>query len=170
MLDIGAGSGRASLGVLQGRPKTTVTAIDIYDGYWGINDNTPQRFKRNAALAGVADRAEVHVGDMRQLPFPDASFDGAISSFAMDHLRRADVPRALGEAARVLRPGGQLLVVTLGLDGLMRVALPAIPGHGYFGQEQDTERWRSALTNAGFDDVEVGRQPGAKYFLGRKRG
>ena len=168
VLDMGAGSGRATLMVLQTRPKTTVVALDIYSGYWGISDNTPERLKRNATAGGAASRVEVQVADMRELPFPDSSFDGVVSSFAIDHLRRDDVPRALREAARVLRPGGQILIMNLNLDGWIRVALPTLPGHGYFGREQDTNRWRTALTEAGFDVVEQGTQPGTNYFLGQK--
>jgi SAM-dependent methyltransferase len=168
VLDMGAGSGRATLMVLQTRPKTTVVALDIYSGYWGISDNTPERLKRNAADAGAASRVEIQVADMRELPFPDASFDGVVSSFAIDHLRRDDVPRALREAARVLRPRGQILIMNLNVDGWIRVALPTLPGHGYFGREQDTNRWRTMLTEAGFDVVEHGTQPGTNYFLGQK--
>jgi SAM-dependent methyltransferase len=168
VLDMGAGSGRATVGVLRSRPNTTVVALDIYSGYWGIDDNTPERLKRNAAAAGALNRVEVQVGDMRAMPFPDASFDGAVSSFAIDHLGRADAARALREAARVLRPGGQLLIMNLGLDGWIRAALPALPGHGYFGREQASARWRTALTEAGFEVVEEGTRPGIKYFLGQK--
>lgn len=167
VLDMGAGSGRATVMVLQTRPQATVVALDIYDGYWGINDNTPERLKRNAAAAGAERRVEVQVGDMREIPFPDASFDGAVSSFAIDHLRRDDVRRALREAARVLRPGGQILIVNLRVDGWIRAALPVPPGHGYFGRQQDMERWRTALAEAGFDLIEGGTQPGASYFLGQ---
>ena len=168
VLDMGAGSGRATLMVLRSRPKTSVVALDIYSGYLGINDNTPERLTRNAAAAGAANRLQVRVADMRELPFPEASFDGVVSSFAIDHLRRDDVPRALGEAARVLRPGGQILIMNLNVDGWIRVALPALPGHGYFGRAQDTNRWRTALTDAGFAVVEQGTRPGTSYFLGQK--
>jgi SAM-dependent methyltransferase len=170
VLDMGAGSGRATLMVLQTRPQATVVALDLYKGYWGINDNTPERLKRNAAAAGAERRVDVQVGDMRELPFPDASFDGAVSSFAIDHLNRDGVRRALREAARVLRPGGQMLIVNLRVDGWVRVALPVPPGHGYFGRQQDTERWRSALAEAGFEVVEQGAQPGTSYFLGQRPG
>ena len=169
VLDLGAGSGRATLMVLQNRPNTTVVALDLYSGYWGINDNTPDRLRRNAAAAGVQDRVDVQVGDMRELPFADASFDGIVSSFAIDHLRRTEIPVALRESARVLRPGGDLLILNLNVDGWIRVALPTLPGHGYFGRELDFIWWRNALIDAGFGMVEQGTQPGTAYFLANKR-
>ena len=54
VLDAGAGSGRAAVGVLLARPQATVTALDIYNGYYGIDDNTPARFMKNARIAGAA--------------------------------------------------------------------------------------------------------------------
>ena len=58
VVDVGAGSGRATVGLLLARPRATVTAVDIYKGYYGIDDNTPERLMSNARIAGVADRAE----------------------------------------------------------------------------------------------------------------
>lgn len=42
---------------------------------------------------------------MLDLPFDDGTFDGAVSSYALDHLGK-QIPRALSEARRVLKPGG----------------------------------------------------------------
>jgi SAM-dependent methyltransferase len=105
VLDVGAGSGRAAIGVLLARPNTTAIGVDIYSGYWGIDENTPERFMRNARTAGVAERGAARVGDMRQLPFGDGQFDAVVSSYAIDHLRRAERPTAIAEVARVLKPG-----------------------------------------------------------------
>ena len=35
VLDVGAGSGRAAIGVLLARPNATAVGVDIYSGYWG---------------------------------------------------------------------------------------------------------------------------------------
>lgn len=45
-------------------------------------------------------------GNAEQLPYPDASFDAVYGSSVLHHL---DLPRALGEVFRVLRPGGRLV-------------------------------------------------------------
>jgi demethylmenaquinone methyltransferase/2-methoxy-6-polyprenyl-1,4-benzoquinol methylase len=47
-------------------------------------------------------------GDATQLPFRDAAFDAAVISFGLRNV--SDVPRALREMARVVRPGGRLVI------------------------------------------------------------
>ena len=74
VVDVGAGSGRAAVGLLLARPRVTVTGVDIYRGYYGIDDNTPERFMVNARIAGVADRAEAIVGDARELPLATGEY------------------------------------------------------------------------------------------------
>ena len=44
------------------------------------------------------------------LPFADASFDLLVNAYMLDLLSRDDIPRALGEFKRVLRPGGRLML------------------------------------------------------------
>src|SRR2546428_11968017 len=48
---------------------------------------------------------EFRQGDAQNLPFPDASVDRVVASFALLHL--ANPERAMTEAARVLKPGGR---------------------------------------------------------------
>jgi len=43
-------------------------ALDIYSGYFGIDDNLPERLRANAAIAGAADRVQTVTGDMRDMP------------------------------------------------------------------------------------------------------
>jgi ubiquinone/menaquinone biosynthesis C-methylase UbiE len=73
--------------------------------------NSAQATQRNAVAEGVADRVELHTGDMRALPFEDNSFDLILSNFAIHNISgRAGREKALSEAVRVLRPGGRLLI------------------------------------------------------------
>jgi ubiquinone/menaquinone biosynthesis C-methylase UbiE len=53
--------------------------------------------------------ADLRVGDAHNLPFPDASFDTVVVTLALCTI--PDDHRALAEAARVLRPCGQLLLL-----------------------------------------------------------
>lgn len=167
VLDVGAGSGRASLMVLLARPDSRVLALDLYDGYFGIPDNTPERLLANAATAGVEDRVGARVGDMRAMPLGDDSIDAAVSAFAIDHLSRQGIERSLAEVQRVLRPNGQFLVMVINPDMWTRIAYPFLMHHGYFGPKTNHEHWRSHLTDAGFEVVEQGTTPGTLYLLAR---
>ena len=170
VLDLGAGSGRATLMVALERPNAKVTGLDLYKGYFGIEDNRPDRLMANARAAGVADRVDVKVGDMRELPFEAGTFDAALSAFAIDHLPRKDIPGALSEAARVLRPNGQFLYLGLNSDAYIRFAFPPLHGHGYWHQSEMPDAWRALLTGAGFDVISTGAQPGTLWVLGQKKG
>ena len=166
VLDVGAGSGRAAIGVLLARPHTTAMGVDIYSGYWGIDENTPERFMRNARIAGVGERAAARVGDMRQLPFGDGEFDAVVSSYAVDHLRRAERPKAIAEVARVLKPGGEFLLVIIHVDWRTWFVSPLLAHH----PSQRPEPWRALLQEHGFSLEEEGTQFTTLYFLAKKRG
>lgn len=164
VIDIGAGSGRATVGLLLAKPRVRVTAVDIYRDYFGLEDNTPERLMHNARIAAVADRATAKVGDARELPFANGEFDGAISVAAIDHVPGRDIPKAIAEAARVLKPDGQLLLTIVNVDGWVWFASPPLAHH----PRAIPERWRAMLRSAGFEIAEEGRQPGGLYFLARK--
>ncbi|MBI4265255.1 MAG: class I SAM-dependent methyltransferase [Acidobacteria bacterium] len=166
VLDAGAGSGRAAMGVLLSRPKATVTGLDIYEGYWGIDDNTPERFMTNARIAGAADRAEARTGDMRDMPFEDGTFDAVVSAYAIDHLRPDGIVEALAEVSRVLAPRGELLLMIVNVDWVAWLVSPHAIAHH---PRQDPARWRARLEQAGFVVEEEGRKPATLYFLARKR-
>ena len=165
VVDVGAGSGRATVGLLLARPHSTVTAVDIYKGYFGIDDNTPERLMMNARIAGVVNRAEAKVGDARALPLESGAYDGVISVAAIDHLPRAGIPAALAEVARVLKPRGEFLLVIVNVDAWAWIASPLGIAHH---PRADLNRWRGWLESSGFDVVEHGTQPAAAYFLCRK--
>jgi len=169
VLDGGAGSGRSTLMVLLGRPRTTVVALDIFDDRYGIGDNTPERLLKNATIAGVANRVEARAGDMRQMPFESGSFDAAVSAYAIDHLGSKGVGQSLAEMARVLRPNGEFLLMVINPDGWTLTAFPFLAAHGYFGPARGSGRWRTALDATGFDVVEQGTRPGTLYLLAVKK-
>jgi len=68
-------------------------------------DSSP-RMVELARARGV----DARLGDVQDLPFEDESFDCAAAAWMLYHV--PDVPRALAELARVLRPGGRLVAVT----------------------------------------------------------
>lgn len=69
---------------------------------------TARRFQRELGID-----FPVHLGNAEQTPFPDASFDFAISEYGA--CLWADPYRWVPEAARILRPGGRLVFLTNGI-------------------------------------------------------
>lgn len=176
VLDMGAGSGRSALMVLQARPHTSVVALDSfaeeYVAHFGkpaagqeISTEGTQRLLKNLQIAGVADRAQIKAGDMRALPFAAAEFDAIVSTYAIDHLRRNDREKALFEAARVLKPGGEFLLMVLHKDFWMSFAFGPLFLH-HRGPTQ--EMWADWLRRAGLQVIEQGRRPSTFYFVARK--
>jgi len=110
VLDLGCGRGAVLLAVA--RRLTTGRAVGL--DRWRAADqsgNTPAAARDAAVAEGLADRVDLVTGDLRSLPFADASVDVVVSSLAVHNVARADARRtALAEAVRVLRPGGRLLV------------------------------------------------------------
>ena len=169
VLDVGAGSGRALIGLLLARPEATGTALDIYAGFFGIADNTPERMMRNARIAGVANRADTVTADATRMPLPDASYDAAISSYAIDHMGREGTPKAIEEVARVLKPNGEFLLQIVNPDVWVKVMMP-IPHLGLNAHfKPDPIRWRAMLKAAGFEVIEEGTAPATLYWLARKQ-
>ncbi len=72
-------------------------------------DELESEIKSWRALAGDPG-VEFRVADGRALPFDDASFDHAYSISVLEHIEGDGAASALAELARVLRPGGRVLV------------------------------------------------------------
>jgi len=62
---------------------------------------------RRASEIGI--EADLREGDAQNVPFPEASFDTVVATLALCTI--PDDRRAVAEAARVLRPGGRLLLL-----------------------------------------------------------
>lgn len=121
-----------------------------------------------AMLRGVAGHAGLRrlAADARGLPFRDACFDLVVSNSTLDHFASLDgLAQALAEIARVLRPGGELLLT---LDNLanpvvaVRNALPPRPllATGLIpyrmGASCGPDRLRRLVTGAGLTTLELG--------------
>jgi demethylmenaquinone methyltransferase/2-methoxy-6-polyprenyl-1,4-benzoquinol methylase len=101
----------------------------------GTGDLVEEVSRTGATVAGVDVSFEMIVhgrrrmpeeqffrADAQHLPFTDASFDGAVSGFALRNF--AFIPAALAETARVLKPGARLAVLEVHVpDSKLRRAI-----------------------------------------------
>jgi ubiquinone/menaquinone biosynthesis C-methylase UbiE len=75
--------------------------VDFSAGMLELAEKYAQKF-------GLA--VELTLADVRQLPYPDESFDWAISVATYHHLRGGEHQEALKELGRVLKPGGEAFI------------------------------------------------------------
>lgn len=99
VLDIGFGPGYFSseLADIVG-PQGKVAGIDFSRSMLDIA----------SAICDEKPQINLQVGDAKQLPYPDASFDAAIAVQVYDYID--DVPLALSELHRVLKPKGRAVI------------------------------------------------------------
>jgi SAM-dependent methyltransferase len=125
VLDVGCGRGLLLIGAARRVPAGSAVGLDLWRAE-DLSANRPEATLANAGAEGVLARVRVETGDMRQMPFPDASFDRVVSRAAIHNLPSApDRAQAVREIARVLRPGGWVLIDDIRHLGDYRAVLQA---------------------------------------------
>ena len=108
VLDAGCGRGLMLIGAAKRLTTGSATGIDLWSNV-DQHSNSAEATRANAELEGVADRIELRTGDLRELPFDDATFDVVTSSFVVHNIHSsADRAKAMQELVRVLKPGGHI--------------------------------------------------------------
>jgi ubiquinone/menaquinone biosynthesis C-methylase UbiE len=109
--------------------------------------------RRKAARAGVT--VDFQAAVIERLPFPADNFDVVLSSLMMHHLPGDLKRQGLAEVARILKPGGRLLVLDLRHPTTHRQHLAlAVLAHGKL--HSGVQDLPQLLGEAGFVDVEAG--------------
>ena len=113
VLDVGCGRGLMLIGAARRLCTGHATGIDLWRRE-DLGGNAPDAALANAAAEGVRDRITLQTADMRTLPFADASFDVILTQAAVHNVSEAGGRRAaVQEMARVLRPGGTILLADI---------------------------------------------------------
>jgi ArsR family transcriptional regulator len=137
--DLGAGEGLLSQ-LLANRARQV----------WCI-DNSPRMVEVGIELARKNDLANLSykLGDIEHVPLPDRSVDLAILSQALHHAQHPEA--AVREAFRILRPGGQILVLDLNEHAFEKAR--EIYADVWLGFSESV--LHGFLTKAGFAKIEV---------------
>ncbi|HEY0407901.1 MAG TPA: methyltransferase domain-containing protein [Pyrinomonadaceae bacterium] len=121
--DLGCGSGMMLCDVLALKPGWRGHGLDISAA--AVN-----YARRLAAHKGISERAEFRAGDIARLPYTTGSLDLVIASEVIEHL--PEPARVIAEIARVLRPGGKL-ILTMPLESHTPAHIHALSGPEDFG-------------------------------------
>ncbi|MGH2412310.1 MAG: methyltransferase domain-containing protein, partial [Microcystaceae cyanobacterium] len=97
-LDVGAGTGFTTEGIVEGVQPRSVTMLDQ-------SPHQLEKAKRKAALS----ECQKLLGDAEDLPFPTDHFERYVSAGSIEYWPNPQ--RAITEAYRVLKPGGMALII-----------------------------------------------------------
>lgn len=121
-LDVGCGRGMVLLKIAKykddavsaGAGKTIypVYGVDLFIKA-DQSGNSPKATYNNAASLGLLDQIVLHTADFTQLPFADETMGLVTASLSIHNVAKESREKAIMEAARVLRPGGLLVVLEL---------------------------------------------------------
>lgn len=144
ILDLGCGNGWATRLLAQAAAGATAIGVDV----------SPRMIARAEELHSLTIRARYELAAFENLGFRDARFDRVFSVEALYYA--LDLGKALGEALRVLKPGGRLDVV---VDFFAESPSTRVwPEHtGLEMRYLSTHQWIEALESAGFGEVRAER-------------
>ncbi|MCB1831431.1 MAG: malonyl-ACP O-methyltransferase BioC [Gammaproteobacteria bacterium] len=142
VLDLGAGTGVATVALEKIYPKAQVIALDFA---FPMLQQTRRR-------GGLFRKPSCLCADLEQLPLADASVDLIYSNAAIQWCN--DLDRVFPELQRVLRPGGLLMFTTFGPDTLqeLRAAWSEADGYAHVSRFLDMHDIGDALMRAQFSD------------------
>ena len=111
VLDVGCGRGLLLVGAATRlAPGARAIGIDLWNSA-DLGGNQHAATLENAAREQVLDRTRVVTGDMRAMPLASSTMDLVVSSMAIHNVPGAEGRRqSIAEIARVLKPGGTVLI------------------------------------------------------------
>lgn len=145
VLDVGCGTGSLALAAM--------ARVGAGGAVHGI-DASAQMIERAKAKARRRSMPiAFQVASVEALPFADASLDVVFSTLMLHHLPRPLRRRCASEMARVLRPGGRVLVADFQQPAPRQGGwLARLHRHGAVGQQEA----HALLTEAGFQVIDGG--------------
>ena len=150
VLDVGCGQGTDLVAYL--RAGARATGVDLTPRHVEIA-------RRHVAACGL--EAEVGIGDAEALPFEEGSFDRVSSNGVLHHT--PDLPAALAEIRRVLRPGGEARLIVYNRDSL-HYWLQLVLAHGVLRGELATERSMENVLSRNVEVSRIGARPLVRVY------
>ena len=157
LLEVGCGQGLLLEKALRQLKPRRAVGVDLSEVMLEI---AWERLRRR----GKTEAIQVAQAEATTLPFRDACFDGLLSMSMIEHLDEKALMKFLGEARRVLRPGGRLFVwcvsprhpIVLMMQGPSWISRWP-PAYGLTGTGRSSDELRRLTTQAGFREVRSPR-------------
>ena len=149
VVDVGSGPGLLAVEMAAAvGPTGRVCGIDVSDSMLAL--------ARGRETAPGSAPVEYLSGGVEHIPYPDGAFDVAVSTQVLEYV--PDIPAALAEIRRVLRPGGRLLVLDTDWDSIVwrcgdreRMRRVLVAWEQHLADPHLPRRLTGELAAAGFD-------------------
>ena len=142
VLDVGCGTGTLAIEIQQ--------RVGATGSVFGIDPGTKQIARARSKAARRNLPIEFQIGVIEHLDFPDQTFDVVLNTLMMHHLPDDLKRQGLSEIARVLKPGGRLVITDFERPE-QRQDQPARFGTG----ESSIQDLPGLIKDAGFSRVET---------------
>jgi demethylmenaquinone methyltransferase/2-methoxy-6-polyprenyl-1,4-benzoquinol methylase/phosphoethanolamine N-methyltransferase len=147
VLEVGCGTGDVALAACE--------RAGAGGAVYGIDPSPEMIAVARDKAARLGRAVDFQIGVIETLAFPDASFDVVLSSLMMHHLPGGLKQRGLTEIARVLKPGGRLLIVDFKRPTTRWARMMNhLFMHG--GLHEGVQDLPALLHTAGFTQVQIG--------------
>jgi 2-polyprenyl-3-methyl-5-hydroxy-6-metoxy-1,4-benzoquinol methylase len=147
-----AGEGRTLLDLGCNWGRWTIAAARAGWRATGIDRGKKSVRAANRVAEQLGAGVEYVLGDVRELPFPDTSFDAVFSYSVLQHLAKDDVRTVVAEIRRVLVPGGIVLIEMPNARGPLNLVRQARRGFSA-GTGQDVRYWTIPELRAAFGRI-----------------
>jgi ubiquinone/menaquinone biosynthesis C-methylase UbiE len=142
VLEVGFGSGL-----------TFLNLNDLYKKIYGL-DLSCNVAEVKQVFAPLGIHPDLRNGNVLDMPYPEDQFDTVLLISILEHLKPAELDRALSEIKRVLKPGGQV-VYGVPVERPLMVAMFALLGYNIRKYHFSTEKDVAAAAAKHFKQVRV---------------
>ncbi len=142
VLDVGCGTGTLAIEVQRRVSKSGHVR--------GIDPSTQQIARARSKASRRHMPIEFQIGVIERLPFPDQTFDVVLSTLMMHHVPDSLKRQGLAEVARVLKPGGRLVIADFKRKQERRG-----PAARFHAGGSGMQELAALVQDAGFDRVET---------------
>ncbi len=148
VLDVACGTGRGTVGLAQAVGAAgSVDALDLSEA---MLDQARTKIEK----LGLKDRVRFKQGNAGELPYPDNMFDLVYNGYMFDLIPLDRFMPILKEMARVLKPGGKLVLVNMSKPDERKTFFEKIYEKGWAVMPCRPVLMSGYLTPAGFTDIQ----------------